>query len=122
MLIKTGTDIVEISRIEKSLKNPRFVSRVFSPDEMRFLITRSFSPQTVAVNFCAKEAFIKTIGGFRGMKMNEISILRDSMGAPYIMLSGTAKIIANRMKLSFTVSLSHCREYATAVVVGYERK
>ncbi len=120
MLINTGIDIIEISRIKSSIKNPKFLSRVFSPQELKFFVQKSFSPSTSAANFSGKEAFSKSLGtGFRGISLNEISILRDSLGQPYLSLSGKAKEIQLREKLKFSISLSHSKDYATAIVVGY---
>lgn len=120
--IKTGIDIIEIKRIAKIAKKPRFITRCFSADEIRFFITKSFNASTIAGNFCVKEAFAKALGkGFRGFAMNEVSVLRDRMNSPYISLEGNAKKLADAEKLSFSVSISHCRDYATAVVVAYRK-
>ena len=36
MIYGTGIDIVEIGRVEKAMKNPHFLTRFFTPDEIRF--------------------------------------------------------------------------------------
>lgn len=119
-MIFTGTDIIEIDRIKKSAKNPRFLSRVYSSAELKFFTKISFKPETLAANFCAKEAFAKALGsGVRGFKFNEISVLRDGVGAPFFILNGNAKKIVTSRHLELSLSLSHCKEYATAVVVAY---
>ncbi len=119
-MIKCGTDIIEINRINKSIKNPKFLARVFSPMELKYFTSKSFNPCSIAANFCAKEAFSKALGtGFRGFSMNEISVLRDSVGAPYFIFSGRAKKIVSAEKFKLSLSLSHSREYATAVVIAY---
>lgn len=119
-MIKCGTDILEINRIKNSIKNPKFLARVFSPAELKYFSAISFNPSTITANFCAKEALSKALGtGFRGISLNEISVLRDSMGAPYFILTGNTKkrVMAEKFKLN--VSLSHSKEYATAVVIAY---
>jgi len=119
-MIKCGTDIIEISRIKRSIKNPKFLSRVYSPQELKYFVSISFNASTLAANFCAKEAFAKALGtGLRGFSLNDISVLRDSVGAPYLSLSGNAKQIVMREKLKFSLSLSHSKEFATAVVIAY---
>ena len=119
-MIKCGTDIIEIDRIKESIKSPKFLARVFSPMELKYFTSKSFNPSSIAANFCAKEAFSKALGtGFRGFSMNEISVLRDSVGAPYFIFSGNAKKIVTAEKFRFSLSLSHSREYATAVVIAY---
>lgn len=119
MELFTGIDLIEIDRIRKSIQNPRFVSRVFSPKERELLQTPK-AAQTAAANFCAKEAFAKALGtGVRGFALCEVSVLRDALGAPYLQLSGKAKEIADARGLTFSVSLSHTENYATAVVIAY---
>ena len=117
-----GVDIVEISRIKKSAENPRFLSRVFSPSELKFFSEKKFHPEVIAGNFCAKEALVKAFGiGFRGISFKEISVLRDYNGCPYFILTGKAKKLQIEQKLGMRVSISHCREYAEAMVITYEK-
>lgn len=116
-----GLDMVEIKRIQKSMALPRFLEKVFSLAERELFASRSFSPQTVAANFCAKEAFSKAIGtGIRGFSLDEVSLLRDELGKPYLVLEGRAKEISDRLGLSFSVSVTHTKEYASAVVIGWK--
>lgn len=120
MIYNLGTDIIEISRIEKSLENPRFLEKFFSSYEKQLFMLKGFSPQTVAVNFCGKEAFSKSLGtGISGFSLKEVSILRNQLNAPYIFLEGRAKKIAEYKNLDFMVSLSHCKDYATATVIAF---
>lgn len=120
--MNVGIDIIQIDRIEKSIKNPKFLSRIFSPSELKYFSKKSFNAETIAGNFCAKEAFAKAMGtGVRGFSFNEISVLRDYMGTPYISLTGGAKKILNAKSNgnSLTVSISHSRNIATAIVIAY---
>lgn len=115
--MKIGADIVEISRIEKSLQIKGFKESVYSASELEFLSGRKV--ESYAANFAAKEAFSKSLGtGIQGFSLNEISVLRDSLGAPYISLSGRALDAAKGF--CFTVSLSHTKDTALAVVIAYE--
>ncbi len=122
-MIKVGTDIVEIDRIKKSAQRQSFVERVYSPQEREMFEGRSFPYPSMAGNWAAKEAFSKALGtGVREFKLAEVEVLRDDMGAPYIKLSGSAEKIAEKMGLDFSVSISHCENYATAVVVAYSQE
>ncbi|MDF2567870.1 MAG: acpS [Oscillospiraceae bacterium] len=122
-MIKSGVDLVPISRIEKSIKNPRFIEKVFSPAEQELFESRKFSPATIAANFAGKEAFSKSLGtGVRGFSLNEVEILRDELGCPYIRLLGKAKQAAESKGLQFSVSLSHTDTDAVAFVVAYSLK
>ena len=116
--MRVGIDAVEIARIEKSLGINGFKERVFSEKEISMLDGKGGHAQSYAGNFAAKEAFSKALGtGVRGFSLNEISILRDELGAPYLELIGNAKEAAKG--LSFTVSLTHTTTDATAVVIAF---
>lgn len=78
------------------------------------------SPATIAASFAAKEAFSKALGtGIRGFALAEVSVLRDSLGAPYFALSGRAARLAEERGLRFSVSLSHTEDLAAAFVVAW---
>ena len=118
MFIRTGTAIVEIERIKKCCKNKKFLSDYFSPDEIRFLVSRKLSPALIAENYCVKVALAKAIGmGFKIIKAHEITVLRDRLGAPFIATDGMTKMMEQREGFVFNVSVSHCKEYAVASVV-----
>lgn len=117
-----GIDITEIGRIEKSLQIPGFLDRVYSAEEKEELRRRNFPVQSVASAFAAKEAFSKAIGtGIRGFSLNEISLLHNELGAPYLKFSGRAVEIASKTGCDFTVSITHTDDYAVAVVAAYSK-
>ena len=115
-----GIDLVKISRIERSMVNPRFLTRVFSVAEQEMLKRRGMSIQTAAANFAAKEAFSKALGtGVRGFLLSEVSVLRDDFGKPYFVLTGNALRLAEKTGMQFSVSLTHTEDTAAAFVIGY---
>ena len=116
MRVETGIDLVEVARMEKSLASPRFWQRVFSPREREEIGARPNRAQSVA----AKEACAKAMGtGFRGIRLVEIELLHDGSGKPELHLSGAAGEFAQSSGLAFSVSLTHTRQHAAAVVVAY---
>ncbi len=118
LFIRTGTAIVEISRIEKSCKNKRFLSNYFSADEIRFFVSHKLSTALIAENYCVKIALAKAIGtGMRIIRAQDITVLRDRLGSPFIITEGYAKLLEQREGYVFNVSVDHCREYATASVI-----
>ncbi len=121
MIITTGIDLIEIDRIKESIKNERFLKRVFSDLEISLFNERGNNPAVIAANFCVKEAFSKSIGtGISGFSLNEVSVLRDSLGAPYMEFTGRAKEIVTKMGLTFSVSITHTHIYASAIVIAYK--
>lgn len=116
-----GIDIVDIERIEKSASNGRFLSRVFSKKELDFFSAKKNPFPSMAGSWAAKEAFSKSLGtGLNGFSLNEVSVMRDENGKPFLELSGKALEIAK--DLSFSVSISHTAALATAVVIAYSNK
>ena len=120
MRVETGIDLVEVARMEKSLASPRFWQRVFSPREREEIGARPNRAQSAAAVFAAKEACAKAMGtGFRGIRRVEIELLHDGSGKPELHLSGAAGEFAQSSGLAFSVSLTHTRQHAAAVVVAY---
>ncbi len=116
--IRTGTAIVEMYRIKEMCGNPKFLARFFSPDEIRFIVSRGMSNSLIAENYCAKISFAKAIGtGMRIVKPSEISILRDRLGSPLLITEGRAKMLEERENYIINLSVAHCRNYATASVI-----
>lgn len=116
--VRTGTAIIEISRIRKSCKNKRFLSNYFSADEIRFFVSHKLSTALIAENYCAKIALAKAIGtGMRVIRAQDITILRDRLGSPFVIAEGYLKLLEEREGYVFSVSVDHCRKYATASVI-----
>lgn len=122
-MFSVGTDLVEIQRIEKSMRNPRFLEKILGEEEYSQLKARGFPAQSVAANFCAKEAFVKAIGlGFTaGVKLKDVEILRNTVGRPVIKLHGKARELQQVLHQNYSVSLTHTREYASAVVIAWAK-
>lgn len=117
MIVGVGTDMVEIARIEKACQNIHFLERVFTEKE-RELGKKNI--QSLAGNFAVKESVVKVFGtGFRGIEFQEIEVLRDDLGKPYIISYGKAKEKQNELGISkLHVSITNTKQYAMAFVVG----
>lgn len=117
MILGTGIDILEISRIRKLIENDKFYEKMFTEAEISFLKQRA--PESTAGYFCAKEAVSKALGtGFSGFKFTDIEILKRN-SAPYVILHGNALEIAAQKKIKhISISISHCKEYASAIAIA----
>lgn len=122
MIRGIGTDIIEISRIEKAiLKNKEFVNKLFTEDEIRYFEKRNNRSEVIAGNFAAKEAISKALGtGIRGFSMKDIQILRDGLGKPYVEVSETVKGMFDLLNTKIHISISHDRSSAIAYAVVEE--
>ena len=120
MIAGIGTDIAEVKRFEKWVKNPDMLERFFNEKEMSSAKSDSAKCQHYAVRFAAKEAFSKALGtGITGFNLKEVYITNNSEGAPSLNIEGNAlSLMEERLgKCKAFVSLSHEKEYALAFVV-----
>ena len=121
MIYGIGTDIIEVSRIQKAMERDiGFREKIFSEGEIAYCEPMKNKYQHYAARFSAKEAFMKALGtGWRdGIRFVEIEVIHDPLGKPLIRLAGTALELARRAGLGeMQVSLSHVKEIASAVVV-----
>lgn len=119
MILKTGIDIIEITRIQAVLDRhgDRFLKRVFTDLEIFECRGRA---EALAVHFAAKEAASKALGtGIGPIAWHEVETLQKWSGEPYLVLHGVAERIAEERGLAvWAVSLSHSHENAIAVVVA----
>ena len=124
MIAGIGTDIAEVRRFEKWVKDPNMIERFFNEKECGFSGTLASQCQHYAARFAAKEAFSKALGtGISGFSLKEVYITKDSEGKPLLNIEGSALTIMKERLGECTafVSLSHEKEYAVAFVV-LERK
>ena len=119
MIIGIGTDIVEIERVRRAVEREHFLRRVFTETEINYCQScGKNSAASYAARFAAKEAFFKALGTGIVTALTNIEIRKDVRGKPEIFLEGDAKFLADEKNIDkIFLSLSHSREYATAVVV-----
>ncbi len=119
MTLRTGVDLIEISRLREAIDRhgERFLTRIFTSTE-REQCGANFA--SLAARFAAKEAAAKALGtGLGPVAFTEIEIIRGKNGAPTLVLHGQARQEADRLRLTdWAVSLSHTGELAMASVVA----
>ena len=122
-ILGIGVDIVENSRINKSIKNKLFIKRIFSNSEIISAKKIKNKKNYYSKRFAAKEAFAKSLGtGFRNsLNFNDISIANDKMGKPqFIITEKIKKIVKKQFKVSyfnFFLSISDEKNYCIAYVI-----
>ncbi len=118
-----GVDIVENRRIQKSIKNPLFKKRIYTPKELKQSNIVINKVGYFSKRFAAKEAFSKALGiGFRmNLKFKDIEVINDKMGKPYYVINKKIiKIIKKKFKIkSFKcfLSISDEKNYSTAFAI-----
>ena len=122
-ILGIGVDIIKNNRIKNSLKNNKFINRIYSPKELELSKQTKNKVAFFSKRFAAKEAFSKALGtGFRsGLEFKDIEIINDSAGKPQDLKSKKIKkIIKKKFKIknfnSF-LSISDEKDYSIAFTI-----
>jgi len=125
-----GTDIVNIKRIDQSLKRHglSFKTKIFSKREILYCDKKKNPSSFYAKRFAAKEAFTKALGtGIRkDVSLKNIEITNNVDGKPFILLKGNlSSFLKKKLKSSkydIHLSLSDDKPWAQAtVIISYNK-
>lgn len=115
-----GVDIIDISRFAKldRKKDKLFLSRIFTPSEIKYSFSKVKSAQHLAARFAGKEAIVKCLKGL-GITAyyKQIEIINDKSGIP------KAKLNDKKLstKTEILLSLSHCKDKAIAFAIAFKK-
>ena len=118
-----GVDIIENKRIKSSIKNSKFLNRIYSTNELKQSSLSKDKIGYFSKRFAAKEAFVKALGtGFRNnLNFSDIEVINDKLGKPYYLIT---KKITKLIQMKFKVkefncflSISDQKEYSTAFAI-----
>ena len=126
MKVFTGTDIIEVNRIQNAMQDEKFKARVFTDAEIEYC--EKFGEKKYehyAARFAGKEAIFKAISPELTKKYDigwkNIEIQRTEDGRPVVSIidddEGKLATIVERIKdekMVIDVSLSHLESYAIA--------
>ncbi len=117
-----GTDIIEVSRIEKLIKEKgdKFLNRIYTQNEIDYCESKGLNKfQHYAGRFAAKEAVFKVLNGKADLESSltfkNIEILNKNDGAPYVNILDD--IMIDCFDINVDVSISHIKKYATATAI-----
>lgn len=128
-LVGIGTDIVQISRMQSSVRRSgdRFVQRILHPNEIEiyqgYQHSNSLAQRHIsylAKRFAAKEALSKALGTgiAQGVSLNDIEVYNNTLGQPKLKLHGSTAQKAQQLGVKHSyLSLSDEKDYAIAYVV-----
>ncbi|HWP31323.1 MAG TPA: holo-ACP synthase [Fimbriimonadales bacterium] len=138
MIRGIGIDVVEVKRIENTMRNPRFTKRILTEREISSFLNKSIppikqaelsgndsksppsftgaelKPSFVAGRWAAKEAIAKAIN--KKLRWHDVEILADETGQPVVHLTDKAASIGGAIK----ISISHERGIAAAIAIWEE--
>lgn len=116
MIYGVGIDLIEVARVAKVCgTNKRFVERVFTSNEVAYSFKNKVNPYMhLAASWAAKESFYKATNIRCGY--SQIEVAHEDSGKPYFRFE--RELAARLSEYTFHVSISHLKDYATAVVVA----
>ena len=124
MIIGTGIDIIEISRIKESVENlgDLFLNKLFTKKEIEYCKSKANMYQHYAARFAAKEAIYKAVSSSykKGIGWHEVEIFNLPNGMPTVNLyGGIKKFIGDDKELQIT--MSHSDNYVTCFAIFFKK-
>lgn len=119
MITGIGTDLIELSRVEKVVS--RLSRRILTEEELSSLPRHPRRRlEFVAGRFAAKEAVSKALGTGIGQfcSFQDIEILNDQQGKPFVALSSRLMhSLFSERPIHVHLSVSHSEHYVMAMAV-----
>lgn len=101
MIFGIGTDIVEMSRMQKTWERfgEHFARRILMDEEMELFRQTKQPARFLAMRFAGKEATVKAMGtGFaHGVWMRDVGITRNEWGRPLIIWSERGRKVCDQL-------------------------
>ena len=131
MILGIGSDIIDINRIEKTIKkfDSKFINRCFTKLEIAKCEKRLKKISSYAKRFAAKEALSKALGTgiSKGIYWKDIEVYNLYSGQPYIKLKGNALNRLDKIskknyntQIDLTISDEQNLAYAMVIISCYE--
>ena len=122
MILGTGVDLAEVSRIKASIERygEKFIRRIYTPAEIAYVERKANKYQRYAARFAAKEAGMKAIGtGWRrGVTWQDFEVANLPSGKPTLLLHGVAADFAGKLGVkNISLSITHTAELGMAHVI-----
>ena len=122
-IVGNGVDIVKNQRIEKALKNKKFLNRIYSKKEISASKKIKNKVNFFAKRFAAKEAFVKALGlGFRShINYKDIFVVNNIYGKPKLIINNKLKLMMKKKfkynNFKIFLSLSDEKNHSIAFVI-----
>ena len=122
-IIGVSTKVIECLRIANLIERhgELFLTRVFTPAEIRFCRSRARATQYYSSYWAGKEAVVELLGGWKpGLTWLDIELRRDHL-TTRVALGGVARtMFEDRNITELQLAVSHCRTHATAFLVAQD--
>ena len=109
MRLLVGTDIETVDRFKKLL-----IKNIFFESEYNYSINKANREQSLAGIWCAKEAVVKSFSQIKLITVREVEIICAKNSAPKAIIKN---LKVKDLNFNISISISHTKEYATAIAV-----
>jgi holo-[acyl-carrier protein] synthase len=121
-IVGLGTDLARVERFRTFVADNKtaLLGRLFTLGEREYALAKKDPAPHLAARFAAKESCLKAFGlGLReGISWQDMEVVPDELGCPYLLLSGRAAEIAAAKQIEVVhLSYSHDGDYAVATVI-----
>ena len=122
LIVGLGTDLARVERFRTFVAENKtaLLGRLFTLGEREYALAKKDPAPHLAARFAAKESCLKAFGlGLReGISWQDMEVVPDELGCPYLLLSGRAAEIAAAKQIEVVhLSYSHDGDYAVATVI-----
>ena len=122
MIVGIGVDLAEVDRIREAIERHgrRFIDRIYTPAEIRYVESKANRFERYAARFAAKEAGMKAIGtGWkRGVRWQDFEVSNLPSGRPTLQLHGVAAEVAASLSVrNIALSITHTAVEGMAIVI-----
>jgi holo-[acyl-carrier protein] synthase len=120
-VIGVGVDAVDLDRFRRVLdRRAHLADRLFTAGERAYAAAASDPVPRLSTRFAAKEATMKALGvGLGAFAFAEVEVVRSGLGAPWLVLHGSALERAGAAGVwRWHISLTHTERVAMALVVA----
>ncbi|MFT7251313.1 MAG: holo-[acyl-carrier protein] synthase [Flavobacterium sp.] len=108
-----GIDIENVSRFKNLFINKnKLLKKMFNESEWNYAIAKANPPQTLTGIWCAKEAVVKALYPNHQVFIKNITIKHKNTGLPFVEIN--CKEVNSKL---INISISHAKDYATAVAL-----
>ena len=115
MKIYVGTDIESVRRFKNLVEiESKALKNIFFKNEYNYAINKSSFEQSLTGIWCAKEAVVKSFSPIITLNVKDVEIICKKNTAPKVLIKKN-KIL--ELNFDITISISHNKDYATAVAV-----
>lgn len=115
MISGVGTDIESVIRLKKIWQGkPNLLKKLFYTSELDYANTKEKPWETLTGIWCAKESVLKSLSNLINIRLSEVEIFKKNP-QHFEVIVHNPQVKAGQF--NYLLSISHSKEYATAICV-----